>query len=69
MIVGDYVVIKYQRRASFVKLGGVIANINKKVAIVTDGKDFEPYLLSELTTFKKHHNTLLGVQLLARKKK
>lgn len=63
--VGDYVVKKYQRKTNLVKTGGVVVSIDGAVATITDGKNFKPYLLSELTNFKPHHNTILGVHLYA----
>lgn len=61
--VGDYVVKKYQSRAAPIKTGGVVVSIRDSVAILSDGKNTRGYLLKELTHFKKHHNTILGVLL------
>lgn len=63
ILVGDYVVKKYQSRAALIKTGGVVISIKDNVAILSDGKNTRGYLLQQLTHFKKHHNTILGVLL------
>lgn len=61
--IGDYVIVKGQRKALYVKEGGVIIDIQEPMAIVTDGEQYASYYLSDIRPFKPSDNTLLGCHL------
>lgn len=63
LLIGDYVIVKGQRKALYVKEGGVVLEINEPAAIVTDGESVATYSLEDIRPFKPTDNTLLGCHL------